>query len=182
MRLLRSIDVLGDADFQARIMRWSGVCAGVTLLLAVVAGVASAADGGTLMSVWWWLALAVGSFGAPAVHELVHAAAFKLLCAPCRVRFGWEGAFLYTATDGVCAPRERLVTVLLAPAVLVTAGLAVAAGLAGCPTLAVLLAGVHLAGCSGDMLMALTALRTPGCTHVRDTDVGIDLLSDKEPS
>ena len=28
------------------------------------------------------------------------------------------------------------------------------------------------------VLMAVAALREPRCTHVRDTDVGIDLLSD----
>ena len=58
------------------------------------------------------------------------------------------------------------------------AGVAAAAALASCPVLAVLLAGLHLSGCAGDALMAAAAMSEPRCTHVRDTDTGIALLSD----
>ena len=180
MRVLEEIDVLGDEAFQRRLFLWSVGMLGATLVVAAAAGIASWADGGSMASPAWWVALAVGSFAALPVHELVHGAAFKLLCAPRRVSFGVQFPFLYTQTEGVCAPRPRMVAVLLAPAVLVTVALAAAALVTGLTTLAVLLAGVHLAGCAGDMLMAAAALRTRGCTHVRDTDVGIDLLSDKE--
>ena len=71
-----------------------------------------------------------------------------------------------------------MVAVLLAPAALVSAAVAAAATLAGCPVLAVLLAGLHLSGCSGDVLMVAEALREPLCTHARDTETGISLLSD----
>ena len=74
-----------------------------------------------------------------------------------------------------------MVAVLLAPAVLVTGALAALRALAaGRPVLAVLLAGVHLSGCAGDLLMAEAALRERACTHVRDTETGITLLSDHE--
>ena len=46
----------------------------------------------------------------------------------------------------------------------------------GCPVLAVLLAGIHLSGCAGDLIMAAASLREPRCTHVRDTETGVDLL------
>lgn len=177
MTELADIDVLGDEALQARIARLSLAIAAGGLALGVAAGVASGADGGAALTPWWWLALAAATLAALPVHELVHAAAFKLLCAPCRVRFGVEGAFLYTATDGALASRGRMVAVLLAPAALVTAALAAGALAAGCPALAVLLAAAHLAGCAGDLLMAAAALREPRCTHVRDTDRGIALLS-----
>lgn len=182
MRVLEQLDVLGDEALQRRLYVWSLGFLVATLVAAAAVGVASRADGGALATPAWWAALALGSLVALPVHELVHGAGFKLLCGPCRVSFGAQGPFLYTRTDGACAPRARMVAVLLAPAALVTAALAAAALAARMPTLAVLLAGVHLSGCVGDMLMAAAALRTPGCTHVRDTAVGIDLLSDKEPS
>lgn len=178
MRVLSDIDVLGDEGLQARIARLSLLLVAFGLALALAVAVASGADGGALSTPSWWVALALASLVALPVHELVHAAAFKLLCPSCRVRFGAQGAFLYTATDGALASRGRMVTVLLAPAVTVTAALAVGALLAGCPALAVLLSAVHLSGCAGDLLMAAAALRAPGCTHVRDTDRGISLLSD----
>lgn len=178
MRALADIDVLDDEGLQARIARLSLAVAAAGLALALVAGVASGADGGAVATPWWWVALAVASLAALPVHELAHAAAFKLLCAPCRVRFGFQGSFLYTATDGALAARGRMVAVLLAPAVLVTAALVAGALAAACPTLAVLLAAAHLSGCAGDLLMAAAALRVPGCTHVRDTARGITLLSD----
>lgn len=178
MRALADIDVLDDEGLQERITRLSLAVAAAGLVLGLACGVATGADGGEAATPWWWAALVVASLVALPLHELVHAAAFKLLCAPCRVRFGLEGAFLYTATDGALASRGRMVAVLLAPAVLVTAALTAGACAAGCPTLAVLLAAVHLSGCAGDLLMTAAALRAPGCTHVRDTARGITLLSD----
>ncbi|MBM6775603.1 DUF3267 domain-containing protein [Olsenella profusa] len=178
MRLLADIDVLGDAALQGRIARLSGALALVGLAGGVAAGLASGADGGAVATPWWWVALVAATFLALPVHELVHAAAFKLLAPGCRVTFGLEGAFLYTSAAGTVLPRGRMVVVLLAPSVVVTAALALGALAAGCPALAVLLAAAHLAGCAGDLLMAVAVLREPACTHVRDTEHGIDLLSD----
>ena len=177
MRTIANIDVLGNAALQARVARLSYVLAVVTVLLAVLLGLAL---GGEKIDAWWWVALAAGTLVALPVHELVHAAAFKLLRPGCRVSFGLQSGFLYTRTDGAVLARGRMVAVLLAPAVLVTGALAALALAAGRPVLAVLLAGVHLSGCAGDLLMAEAALRERACTHVRDTETGITLLSDHE--
>ena len=177
MREIADIDVLGDAALQQRIARLSLVMAAATVLLAVLLCVGLGGEG---IDVWWWVALAAGSLLALPAHELVHAAAFKLLCPGCRVGFGFQDAFLYTRTDGAVAGRGRMVVVLAAPAVLVSAALAAAALAAARPVLALLLVGIHLSGCAGDLLMAATVLREPRCTHVRDTDSGITLLSDRE--
>lgn len=178
MRLLADIDVLGDEGLQRQIVRLSGALALAGLLACVAVGIVTGADGGAVWTPWWWVALAAGSLAALPVHELVHAAAFKLLAPGCRVSFGAQGAFLYTSTDGVVLPRGRMVAVLLAPALLVTFALAAAALAAGRPALAALLAATHLAGCSGDLIMAAAALREPSCTHVRDTERGVDLFCD----
>lgn len=175
MRSLESLDILNDSDLQRRVARLSVVVAVIALALAVLIAVLGA---GERVDVWWWVSLAVGCVLPLPIHELVHGAAFKLLCPGCRVSFGFKDAFLYTNAHGATATRGRMVAVLLAPAAIVTVALLVACLSVARPMLAVLLAGVHLAGCSGDVLMAVAALREPRCTHVRDTDVGIDLLSD----
>ncbi len=178
MRTITDIDVLSDAALQARVTRWSGALLVAGLMLAVVAATIVDASPHDLVNPWWWIALAGGSLAALPVHELVHAMAFKLACPGCRVSFGHQDAFLYTKTDGACGSRARMVCVLLAPAVVVTAVLAALALAADRPVLAVLLAFAHLSGCSGDLLMAREVLRESACTHVRDTEFGITLLSD----
>lgn len=177
MRTIADIDILGDETLQARVA-WLSLAIVVVTVLA--AGSLGFAMGGERVDVWWWVALAAGSFVALPVHELVHAAAFKLLSRGCKVSFGFQNAFLYTKTDGAVLRRARMVCVLLAPSLLVTAVLAALAFAAGLPVLAVLLAGLHLSGCAGDILMAAACLRDPACTHVRDTETGITLLSDRK--
>lgn len=177
MREIADIDVLGDEVLQGRIARLSMGIFVVTLVVAVLFAVSGV---GERIDLWWWVALATGCVLPLPVHELVHGAAFKLLCPGCRVSFGFKDAFLYTRTEGAVLPRARMVTVLLAPTVLVTAALATLALSMRCPTLAIVLSGVHLSGCAGDILMASAALREPRCTHVRDTETGVSLLSDRE--
>lgn len=178
MTLLRDIDVLGDEALQQRITRWSAAVAVAGLALAAVVGALTLPGGSEpAFAPGWWLALVVGVVLPLPVHELVHAAAFKLLAPGCHVSFGAQLGFLYTKTDGVVLPRGRMVVVLLAPTVLVTAATAAVPLWAGCPVLACALAAIHLSGCMGDVLMARAAVAEPGCTHVRDTDRGIELLA-----
>ena len=176
METLETMDILTDRDLQRRVVRFSLAAACATAILAALVALLGA---GEKVDAWWWAALAAGVVLPLPVHELVHGAAFKLLCPGCRVRFGIQDAFLYTATDGAVASRGRMVAVLLAPTVLVTGAVALAALAAGRPVLAVVLAGAHLAGCAGDLVMAAGALREPRCSHVRDTEVGIELLRDR---
>ena len=176
METVETLDILTDPDLQRRVLRLSLACAGVTAAVVALVFVLGLGEGA---GVWWWVALALGILVPLPVHELVHGAAFKLLCPGCRVSFGLKESFLYTKTDGATARRWRMVVVLLAPAVLVTAGVAALAVAAGCPALATLLAGLHLAGCAGDLTMAAAALREPRCTHARDTETGLDLLRDR---
>ena len=175
MQKIADIDILCDKDLQQRVMRLSLAILAVALVVAALLAVLGALES---VDVWWWVALGLGCAAPLPVHELVHGAAFKLLCPGCRVSFGLKDAFLYTKTEGVVVSRGRMVAVLLAPAVLVTAAVAALALVAGCPVLAALLAGIHLSGCSGDILMAAAALREGRCTHVRDTDTGIELLAE----
>lgn len=133
---------------------------------------------GAELGLFWLAALIAGSLAALPVHELVHAATFKLLVPGVRVGFGFKDAFLYTTINGAVVPRSAELAALLAPAVVVTPALVAAALAYSCPALAVLLGATHLSGCVGDLLMAHAILREPACTHVRDTEFGIMLLSE----
>lgn len=177
MQKIASLDILTDKDLQQRVLRLSLVIAGATAAATALVFALGAGEG---VDAWWWGALALGALVPLPVHELVHGAAFRLLCPGRRVSFGFQDGFLYTKTDGATARRGRMVAVLLAPAVLVTAGIVAIFLAAGRPALAVLLAGLHLAGCAGDLTMAVAALSEPRCTHVRDTETGVDLLCDRE--
>lgn len=104
MRKIADIDVLADAVLQARMVRLS--------LLMLAAGLAAAvlvlvAEGGRELGLGWLLALAVASVASLPAHELVHGAAFKLLCPGARVSFGVKDAFLYTSASGAVVPRGR---------------------------------------------------------------------------
>lgn len=181
MKVIRNIDVLGDAYLQERLYRWSIIVFFGGIVLAVIVGIFTLPYGTeSLLDPLWWVAAIAGSIVPVPIHELVHGAAFKLLCPGCHVSFGKEDAFLYTSTDGAVLTRKRMVCVLLAPAVLVTAALVAIALAADCPVLAVVLATMHLSGCVGDILMAYEILAEPACTHVRDTDNGIELLAECE--
>lgn len=176
MQAIRELDLFSEGPLRARVGRTSLV-AGIA---AMACGLLVAAASGTS----WYDVLGgwgpVAAFGAMLValpaHELVHAAAFALLAPGCRVSFGASSGFLYVRADGAVLTRARALVVLLSPAVLVTAALAVAGMAVGGPGTAVLLAGLHLSSCAGDAVMSACALRCPGCTHVRDTDAGVDLL------
>ncbi len=174
MRLLAEIDVLSDARLLGRMTRASAAVLVAGLAACVATGLAAGV--GDIASPWWWAALAVGSAAALPVHELVHAAAFRLLSPGCHVTFGAQSCFLYTDAHGAVLTRGRMTCVLLAPAVLVSVALGAAALLAGQAVLAVALAALHLAGCVGDALMVAEVWAEPSCTHVRDTERGIDLL------
>ena len=174
MRKLADIDILSDEGLRGRMVAWSLaflVVGAAVCLLMFAAGVAEVFGRG------WATAFFLASVAALPLHELVHAAAFKLLVPGARVTFGFKDAFIYTSANGAVATRAAELCVLLAPSVAVTAALAVAAAAAGRPALAAALAFAHLSGCAGDLLMCAEIVREPGCTHVADAEFGIVLLS-----
>ncbi|WP_321973284.1 DUF3267 domain-containing protein [Paratractidigestivibacter sp.] len=176
MTELAKIDILGDKSLQRRMVHASLVplaagAAAVALLFA-----AGAAERPSLA---WLAALVALALTVLPAHELVHAAAFKLLVAGCRVSFEARSWCVATNAHGALMGRGAALAVLLSPLVLVTLALACGCASAGCPALAVAEAALHASGCAGDALMAAEVLRERSCTHVRDTDYGIDLLKEE---
>ncbi len=175
MRGVGTLDILGDTPLARHMLYLSAA-----LLAAGFVGVIF------MLVAWGWgvgidawlVVYAVATLVALPVHELVHAATFLLLGrGRVHIGFGFTGGMLYTRAEGAPLARSRFVAVLLAPSVVVTAALAVVGSLVAGPALAWALAWTHLSGCAGDLAMVAGILRTPGCTHVRDTDAGVELLA-----
>lgn len=170
-KLLTSIDILGDASEQKRIGKLS--------LFLLVAGMLVAVGflGETLPSLLWFTVLVVVPLP---IHELVHAVFFKLFCPGTSIRFGFQSGFLFATTDGQTYPRAQMVAILLAPLLLVTPAITWAGAALGQIFAAGLAAACHVSACAGDIYFVWLAYRTQGCTHLKDTSVGIDLLQ-KQP-
>ncbi len=177
MRRLIDIDLLEDEQLQASMA--SGSMA--ILLAGVVVGVFLAiALPHEPISIWWFVQLAVISIVALPVHELVHAAAFKLVSGfNARLKFGFTNWMLYTASPGTILTRSRFCIVLLAPSVVVTLALWIGAAVAGEPLLGWFLAVIHLAGCTGDIGYVRIIRSERNANLVQDTERGIALFHDE---
>lgn len=185
MRTLGDIDFFGDDALRQRLVRASAWLliggAALAVALSVVTGTGVIEEMRALPGDWgaamWPLAMAALSVVALPVHELVHALFMRVLGGPgTRVSFGYQAGMLYAGCPGLVLSKPRFVTVLLAPAVLVTAAL-LGLGLAlGYPFMTLWAAVLHLSGCSGDILAAAAILRERSCTHCRDTERGVELL------
>ena len=177
MRLLVDIDILDDEALQANMAMGSLWIVIVGLLLGVLLGVFLPHEPITLQ---WFLLLGAVSVAALPVHELVHAAAFKIASGfTARIAFGFSSWMLYTAAPGTILPRERFCVVLLAPAVLVTTALFVGGVLTGWPLLGWFLAVIHLAGCTGDLGYVRIIRSESRANLVQDTERGIALFYDE---
>ncbi len=176
MRKRADIDVFHDEALRKQMVTWSVVIFAAGLALAVLTLLVDARARFGVFDFLWLVGL---SAAALPVHELIHAAAYKLLVPGVRVSFGYKDGFLYTDAHGALLRRSAAQVVLLAPAVVLTCAFLVAGSALGQPVLAVLLAAVHLSGCVGDILMAARIARHANVTHVRDTDFGIELWEDR---
>ncbi|MGI6755816.1 MAG: DUF3267 domain-containing protein [Atopobiaceae bacterium] len=170
------VDILGDRSSQLQMVRWSWVILAFGIATAVILWFALFR--GQEPRGYLWLLAAVGiSFAVLPVHELIHAAAFKLmggLHVP--VHFGATYGMLMTSAEGVILTRSRFVVVLLAPAVVVSVALLAGLCAAGYPLLAWVVCVLHLSGCTGDFGMVKEILRTHEASHVEDCSFGIRLL------
>ena len=177
MRRLVDIDLLGDEQLQASMASGSMVILLVGVLVGVLLAVALPHEPITF---WWFVELAIISIVALPVHELVHAAAFKLVSGfGAHLKFGFSNWMLYTSSPGTVLTRSRFCTVLLAPSVVVTLALWVCAAMAGQPLLGWFMAVVHLSGCTGDIGYVRIIANEPTANLVQDTERGIALFHDE---
>lgn len=171
------IDLLDDEALQSSMATGSLWIVLVGTVLGVLGAIALPHED---ITPWWFVALGVLSMAALPVHELVHAAGFKVLSGgKARLAFGFSSWMLYTAAPGCVLPRGRFCVVLLAPAVVITLALGLGAWMMGYPLLGWSLAVVHLAGCTGDMAYVRIIASEPQVTMVQDTQRGISLFCDE---
>lgn len=126
----------------------------------------------------WALALAAGCLVPLPVHELVHGALFKLFApAGSRVTFGvnLRAGMIYACAQGVVYTRAQYIAIALAPAVVVTGALLAVGAALGWPLWGIVVASVHLCGCSGDIAYVDIIRRNPLITHCEDTSFGVSL-------
>lgn len=175
------IDLMGD-----QVVQRAFVNASLAVAVVGLVGFVALTALGLGPETWrGWLRLAAGSLAAYAaslpVHELIHAALFKLLGpAGTKVCFGYERGMLYAGCPGVELPRGRFVAVLLAPLVMVSLACLVAGVALGAPAClgAWAVFALHASGCTGDLYCVLQFLRHPQARWGRDTERGIALLAD----
>lgn len=172
---IAEVDVLADEVLRRRIARLSLQVFASALALVLAAAFFTATPFlGTFGSWLFFLAALAASLAA---HEGVHALFFRLLHGPGgHIGFGFAEGMLYTRAEGVRLSKGKFVCVLLAPAVLVSAALAILGLPSGHPVECALVAGCHLSGCAGDWEMVREIALTPGTAAVEDTDSGCRLL------
>ena len=177
MRRLADIELLDDVQLQAQMSAWSLWILLIGVLVGVLLAVGMPHEP---VTPWWFVALVAVSVAVLPLHELVHAAAFKLVTGfEARITFGFANWMLYTASPGTMLPCGRFCAVLLAPAVVVTALLGVCLSVTGMPLLAWFCGVIHLAGCTGDIGYVRIIASEPAANLVQDTERGIALFHDE---
>lgn len=178
MRTVLDVNILEDKAIQKIITRWSFIMLIPLIVGAVVLIVLGQGPQGWLGWLSGFALVMVLYVASLPIHELVHAAFFKLLGpAGTKVRFGFTTGMLYAGCPGITLAPWRFVVVLLAPAVvlsLVFVGLGFffeSALLVWCPF------WLHLAGCSGDFYCVGLIATHRETDAVQDTDTGISLLA-----
>lgn len=192
MTTVGEVDFLGDEDARRRLLRWSLVLLGIGLASGALVVLTRLGVHGTgvgddaawlrilgpgLAPVVWIAAFVFVTLVSLPVHELVHAALFRLLGGPgTRVRFGYQDGMLYATCPGLILTRARFCAVLAGPAVVVSALLLVLGFVFDVPLMVCAAFALHLSGCAGDLFAIWLAARTPHCTHCQDTERGVRLL------
>lgn len=129
----------------------------------------------------WWLMLAGGVAASFAAHELVHAWLFRRFAPPgAHVTIGanLKMGMFYASAEGIAYSRSRYLLIVLAPSVAVSvAVVAIGVGL-GWPLWTLIVATVHLSGCTGDWAYARAIRADAAIAYCRDTAWGVELYGD----
>lgn len=129
----------------------------------------------------WWISLAAAIAGSLVLHELVHAFFFKKFAPPgAHVSFGanLKAGMIYATAGDILYTRSQYEIIVLAPTFVVTL-LVIALGLGlSWPLWTLIVAVVHLSGCTGDWGYVHALRRDPSITHCRDTEWGVEFYRD----
>lgn len=103
-------------------------------------------------------------------HELIHGAFFRLYSSG-RIRYGFTGLFAYAGNPGMAYPKRVYTVIGLAPAVILTAILAVLCIFVRSGWFFALYwaMAIHLGGCAGDVYVTWILRKLPEETRIEDT-------------
>lgn len=178
MRQVLNVNILEDraAIKRVTLLGLPAAIAGFGVL-GYLAGAVLAGD--SAMSWVWIVGVIVGFAVSLPVHELVHAAFFKLFGpAGTRVIFGASKGMLYAGCPGTRYARGKMTVILLAPFVVLTCVYVLVGVVFSNPLAAAVLVLLHTSGCTGDFWFAWLIARHPEATLVEDTNTGILLLAE----
>lgn len=186
MRQVLDVNILEDQATQRRVTLL-GLPAGIAALILMIAmPLADRLGGGVgeLQGFWagsslgWAIALLAVYIVSLPVHELVHAAFFKLFGpAGTRITFGFKSGMLYAGCPGRRFSRGQMTAVLLAPFALLSLTYLALGALLGLPFMMLAVFLLHTSGCVGDFYFAWLIARHPEADLIEDTPVGICLWS-----
>ena len=128
----------------------------------------------------WFIALAAGLLLPLALHELVHAVAFKAFAPKgSRVRFGanWKQGMVYACAEGIVYSRAQYMVIALAPSAVVTCVLLLIGICAGWPLWTLITVFAHLGGCPGDWGYVCHIRRDPSIAYCEDAAWGVQFYS-----
>lgn len=124
----------------------------------------------------WWVSLLIAIPATFAVHEVVHALFFRRYAPPgARVKFGanLNMGMIYASAEGVVYPRAAYLVIALAPSVVVTLLVAVLGIGIKWPLWAIVIATIHLSGCTGDWGYVRAIRADPAIAYCEDTAWGV---------
>lgn len=179
MRVVEDIDILTDQDRQRVVALASLVVLVVGIVVFVALAITGAGDahGGLATALF----LVVGYLVCLPLHELTHAAFFKLLGpAQTHITFGYSTGMLYAGCPGTRFSRRAFIAILLAPLVLISLLCIVFGALIHDPLIAWGLFMLHASGCSGDVYFVWCIMKNPQATLCEDTNKGMRLLADDQ--
>ncbi|MBY4798258.1 DUF3267 domain-containing protein [Collinsella sp. AGMB00827] len=182
LRLTEDAVFLGRATAHSGVVALAGGLAGVLwfsviseLLELPVPTDATLLGAGVPFWALWIVGVLCAILCSYVLHELIHAALFKILAPSARVRLGasWSLGLIFASAEGVSYSRRRYQLIIMAPTVVITGLLVVLGVLTGYSLAAWVVAVIHLTGCTGDWGCFEAVIRDKAIVYCEDTAWGV---------
>lgn len=187
MTLIQELNVLTDKKLIIGLNLLGGILVLPFLYLFgwLAAGLSQQAELSIRFGLGNILLLLVALLALLSVHELIHGAFFKLFHPQGKVKFGfkWQAMMAYATSPGSLYKRWPMVTIGLAPFVLISLALTLLFVLDSLSVGAyVFLAALHAAGCVGDFYYTylLVIKHRQKNILVEDTETGLRIYTTQE--
>ncbi|GAB1612972.1 MULTISPECIES: DUF3267 domain-containing protein [Mammaliicoccus] len=113
------------------------------------------------------------------IHELIHGICFKIFQPSKKVKYGYKSGMFYASMPKEIFTRRQFYTIALAPFVIISIGLLLVLLWLKLSSIIYIFA-FHGAACIGDFYMVQVLYNHQQMKYIEDTDVGINLYTDKK--